>query len=186
VKDCLRLGRDDYTIRTALLERRLIAGDRRWPTSSASGSGATSSGHRPRPYRGQAGERAERHRRQGGQRYVLEPNVKEGKGGLRDLQTLFWIAKYVNRVRTRRPGARSRRLHARGVPHFAGPRLPDGGALPPAPDLGPRVDQLTFDIQVEVAERMGYRDRGGRARSSTSCRPTSAMRRGWASSRASS
>ncbi len=36
-------------------------------------------------------ERAERHRRQGGQRYVLEPNVKEGKGGLRDLQTLYWI-----------------------------------------------------------------------------------------------
>jgi [protein-PII] uridylyltransferase len=37
-------------------------------------------------------ERAERHRKQGGQRYMVEPNVKEGKGGLRDLQTLFWIA----------------------------------------------------------------------------------------------
>ena len=43
-------------------------------------------------------ERAERHRRQGGQRYVLEPNVKEGKGGLRDLQTLYWIAKYLHNV----------------------------------------------------------------------------------------
>ncbi len=43
-------------------------------------------------------ERAERHREQGGQRYVLEPNVKEGKGGLRDLQTLYWIGKYLHRV----------------------------------------------------------------------------------------
>ncbi len=44
-------------------------------------------------------ERAERHRKQGGQRYVVEPNVKEGKGGLRDLQSLYWIGKYVYNVR---------------------------------------------------------------------------------------
>ncbi len=43
-------------------------------------------------------ERTERHRKQGGQRYMVEPNVKEGKGGLRDLQSLFWIAKYINGV----------------------------------------------------------------------------------------
>src|SRR3546814_16756169 len=34
----------------------------------------------------------------GDSRYVLEPNVKDGKGGLRDLQTLYWIAKYLYRV----------------------------------------------------------------------------------------
>ena len=39
-------------------------------------------------------ERELRHEKQGGQRYMVEPNVKEGKGGLRDLQSLFWIAKY--------------------------------------------------------------------------------------------
>jgi hypothetical protein len=43
-------------------------------------------------------ERGTRHRKQGGQRYMLEPNVKEGKGGLRDLQTLYWIAKYEHGV----------------------------------------------------------------------------------------
>ena len=44
-------------------------------------------------------EREERHRRGGQSRYLVEPNVKDGKGGLRDLHTLFWIAKYVYRVR---------------------------------------------------------------------------------------
>ena len=38
-------------------------------------------------------------KRAGASRYLVEPNVKEGKGGLRDLNTLFWIAKYVYRVR---------------------------------------------------------------------------------------
>jgi [protein-PII] uridylyltransferase len=50
----------------------------------------------------------------GRQRYMLEPNVKEGKGGLRDLQSLFWIAKYIHRVATRRTRA-PRRLHPRGI-----------------------------------------------------------------------
>ena len=43
-------------------------------------------------------ERDERHARMGDTRYLLEPNLKEGKGGLRDLQTLFWIAKYLYQV----------------------------------------------------------------------------------------
>src|SRR3546814_12651879 len=40
-------------------------------------------------------ERDERHKRMGDSRYVVEPNLKEGKGGLRDLHTLFWIGKFA-------------------------------------------------------------------------------------------
>jgi len=43
-------------------------------------------------------ERDARIARAGASRYLVEPNIKEGKGGLRDLNTLFWIAKYVYRV----------------------------------------------------------------------------------------
>ena len=51
-------------------------------------------------------ERDERHRRMGDTRYVVEPNLKEGKGGLRDLQTLYWIGKiYLRRGTLARPGA---------------------------------------------------------------------------------
>jgi [protein-PII] uridylyltransferase len=99
VKDCIRLGREDITIRTALLEHRFLCGhaalaadlDAKLWSELFKNSG-------PEFIDAKLAERAERHKRQGGQRYVLEPNVKEGKGGLRDLQTLYWIGKYLHRV----------------------------------------------------------------------------------------
>ena len=164
VKDCLRLGREDLTIRTALLEQRLICGrgalatdlrDRLWAELFSQTI--------PEFVEGKLAERSERHRKQGGQRYMLEPNVKEAKGGLRDLQTLYWIAKYRYGVRDAadlvdlgvfRPDefksfeAAERflwsvRCHLHLVTNRA-------------------ADHLTFDMQVEVAERLGYTDRGGR------------------------
>ena len=164
VGDCLRLAREDITIRTALLEHRLLFGDpdtaaelreRLW-SELFSRTGAQF-------IDAKLAERAERHRRQGGQRYVLEPNVKEGKGGLRDLQTLYWIAKYLHRV------DRAAELVDLGVFSAA-----EYAAFARAEDFlwavrchmhhiaGRNVDQLTFDMQVEVAERMGYADHGGR------------------------
>ena len=94
---------------------------------------------------------------------MVEPNVKEGKGGLRDLQSLYWIAKYIY-----------------GVQDVA--ELVPLGLFTPeefqtfveAEDFlwavrshlhlvtGRATEQLTFDLQVEVAERMGYKDRAGR------------------------
>ncbi len=53
-------------------------------------------------------ERDERHKQMGDSRYVLEPNIKDGKGGLRDLQTLFWIAKYLYARRRRARAGRRR------------------------------------------------------------------------------
>ncbi|MBU9699891.1 [protein-PII] uridylyltransferase [Rhodobacteraceae bacterium HSP-20] len=164
VKDCLRLGREDITIRTALLEHRFIAGyeplatelgDRLW--------GELFKNTGPEFIDAKLAERAERHKRQGGQRYVLEPNVKEGKGGLRDLQTLYWIGKYLHRTPTAeglvQAGLLTREEYdiftraedflwaARSHLHYI---------------TGRAMDQLTFDLQVEVAARMGYADRGGR------------------------
>jgi [protein-PII] uridylyltransferase len=164
VKDCLRMGREDITIRTALLEHRFIAGyeplatelgDRLW------GDLFRNTG--PEFIDAKLRERADRHKRQGGQRYVLEPNVKEGKGGLRDLQTLYWIGKYLNRV------ADAEGLVAAGL--FT---RDEYDIFTRAEDFlwaarchlhhitGRAMDQLTFDLQVEVAARMGYTDRGGR------------------------
>lgn len=164
VKDCLRLGREDITIRTALLEHRFIAGfeplaldlgDRLW--------GELFRNTGPEFIDAKLAERAERHRRQGGQRYVLEPNVKEGKGGLRDLQTLYWIGKYLNRVSS------SEGLVAAGLL-----AREEYDVFTRAEDFlwavrchlhlitGRAMDQLTFDLQVEVAARMGYHDKAGR------------------------
>ena len=102
VNECIRQAKADMTVRTALLEARLSA---RRP-QALRGAG------RPIRQGGRAGHRRGVRRRQaggagrtppaGGQsRYLVEPNVKDGKGGLRDLHTLYWIAKYVYRVRER-------------------------------------------------------------------------------------
>ena len=61
-------------------------------------------------------ERDERHVKMGDSRYVVEPNVKDGKGGLRDLHTLYWIGKYVHRRRAARRSCQSRTPDSRRVP----------------------------------------------------------------------
>ncbi len=164
VKDCIRLGREDITIRTALLEHRFICGHA--PLAEELDAKLWSDLFRnsgPEFIEAKLAERAERHKRQGGQRYVLEPNVKEGKGGLRDLQTLYWIGKYLNRVPSAEGLVGAGLLSREEFDSFA-----------QAEDFlwavrchlhyitGRPTDTLTFDLQVEVAARMGYRDAGGR------------------------
>ena len=72
-------------------------------------------------------ERDDRHAKAGESRYLVEPNIKDGKGGLRDLHTLFWIGKYFYRVRTARRAGREGCLHrARSITSFARPRIFSG------------------------------------------------------------
>ncbi len=164
VKDCIRLGREDVTIRTALLEHRFICGhtplaaelDEKLWAELFKNSG-------PEFIEAKLVERAERHKRQGGQRYVLEPNVKEGKGGLRDLQTLYWIGKYLHRVPSAEGLVAAGLLSREEFDSFA--RAEDflWAARCHLHYVTKRpTDVLTFDLQVEVADRMGYRDLGGR------------------------
>ncbi len=134
VKDCLRLGREDITIRTALLEHRFIAGHE--PLAAELDDKLWSELFRntgPEFIEAKLAERADRHRKQGGQRYVLEPNVKEGKGGLRDLQTLYWIGKYLHRVPSAEGLVGAGLLTPRGIRQLRpGRGVPLGRALPPA------------------------------------------------------
>lgn len=97
--ECVRLSKQDITIRTALLEARYLWGDealyeelrKKFWAEVASGSGQDF-------VEAKLNEREQRHLRQGESRYLVEPNIKEGKGGLRDLQTLYWIGKYLYHV----------------------------------------------------------------------------------------
>ena len=99
IDDCVREARSDMTIRTALLEARFLCGDRalfeemtrRFDTEVVEGTALAFT-------EAKLAERETRVRRAGSSRYLVEPNVKDGKGGLRDLNTLFWIAKYAYRV----------------------------------------------------------------------------------------
>ncbi len=163
VSECIRLAGTDVTIRTAMLESRYLWGDkkiynelrRRFYSEVADKTG-------PEFVEDKLAERDARHKRMGDSRYVLEPNIKEGKGGLRDLQTLFWIAKYLYKVDevanvvdrgvlTKKESGRFARAHrfmwdVRCHLHYL---------------TGRGEDRLTFDLQPEIAVKLGYRDRAG-------------------------
>ncbi|MFQ5984353.1 MAG: [protein-PII] uridylyltransferase [Alphaproteobacteria bacterium] len=161
VDECVRRARADMTIRTGVLESRLVAGDaalcaevrRRFLSEVVAGTGADF-------VRAKMAERDRRHKRMGDSRYVLEPNVKDGKGGLRDLHTLFWIAKYLYRVDD------VGELVGRGV--FTAKEY---AKFVKARDFlwtvrahlhylsGRAEDRLTFDLQPAIARRLHYADR---------------------------
>jgi [protein-PII] uridylyltransferase len=163
IKDCIRLGAEDYTIRTAMLEQRFLTGDQDLADEMEERlRSELFSSEVPEFIEAKLAERDARHEKQG-QRYMVEPNVKEGKGGLRDLQSLYWIAKYVYQVQD------VAELVPIGL--FSPEELE---AFSTAANFLWAVrshlhlttrrasEQLSFDLQLEVASRMGYKDRAGR------------------------
>ena len=164
IRDCIRLGTEDFTIRTAMLEQRYLCGNDALATELEEKLWQDLFQGTEREFiEAKLEEREARHEKQGGQRYLVEPNVKEAKGGLRDLQSLYWIAKYVFRITSTDELA--------GLDVF---RPDEFTKLEKAENflwavrchlhLTTRraMDMLTFDLQVEIAERLGYRDKSGR------------------------
>jgi [protein-PII] uridylyltransferase len=163
IDECIRLSRTDFTIRTSILEARFLWGEetlfqkliQRFDLEVVKNSGAEYA-------QAKLAERDERHRKVGESRYLVEPNVKDGKGGLRDLQTLFWIGKYFYRVRSgdelADKGVFNREEYAlflksedflwavRCHMHFL---------------TGKAEERLHFDIQPEIARRLGYTSHPG-------------------------
>ena len=163
IDDCLVEGAKDTTIRTALLDARHLTGDSDLFTEFHSRFRAACKEAGAADYiAAKQAERAVRHRRYGDSPFVVEPNIKEGRGGLRDLQTLYWIARYVFDTQTMgelaslggiltdqeaRHGRRAWeflwtvRFHL----HYV---------------AGRAEERLTFDLQPVVGARMGYTRRG--------------------------
>ncbi len=162
--EMIRQSKADVTVRTALLEGRFVVGDQALADEAEKRfSDEVQRGTERQFIADKLAERDARHRRMGDTRYVVEPNVKEGKGSLRDLHALFWIGKYVYNVERAR-------------------QLVDVGLFTPAEYrqfhradeflwavrchlhviTGRAEDRLTFDVQREVAARMRFRDAAGK------------------------
>ncbi|MFL5147520.1 MAG: [protein-PII] uridylyltransferase, partial [Microvirga sp.] len=163
VEECLREAHADMTIRTSLLEARFLFGDRelfdnlekRFDQEIVATTAAEFVDAKLK-------ERDGRVAKAGASRYLVEPNVKDGKGGLRDLNTLFWIAKYVYRVKEPRELVKAGLFtqaefnlfsrceeflwRVRCHLHFV---------------TGRAEERLTFDLQRTIAERLGFAPRGG-------------------------
>ncbi|HEX7693811.1 MAG TPA: [protein-PII] uridylyltransferase, partial [Sphingomonas sp.] len=164
--DMVRQAKADVTIRTALLEARYVWGDQDLYDEASRRFKAEVQSDTARTFiTEKLAERDLRHKRMGDTRYVVEPNVKEGKGGLRDLHALFWIGKYAYNVQgaaqlvdvglfTRAEYAQFHRAdnflwavrcHLHAIARRA-------------------EDRLTFDMQREIAERMRFADRPGKSK----------------------
>ncbi|MCB1510725.1 MAG: [protein-PII] uridylyltransferase [Hyphomicrobiaceae bacterium] len=159
VAQCVTLAGADMTIRTSLIDSRLILGDealfsdfeQRFASEVVAGSARQF-------VAAKMAERSSRHRQSGESRYLVEPNVKDGKGGLRDLHTLHWLSKYVtglvpgaeavaDGLFTRAEVATFRRCEdflwtVRCHMHF---------------ETGRAEERLSFDLQPLIAEALGYR-----------------------------
>ncbi|KAA0699310.1 [protein-PII] uridylyltransferase [Neorhizobium sp. P12A] len=163
VEESIRLSKSDMTIRTAILETRYICGyeplvremEARFDKEIVTGTG-------PEFIAAKLAERDERHRKAGDTRYVVEPNVKESKGGLRDLHTLFWISKYYYHVRDPadlvKVGVLSKqeyRLFQKAEDFLWAVRCHMHFLTNKA------EERLSFDIQPEIAKALGYHARPG-------------------------
>ena len=163
VDECIRQAKADMTIRTALLEARRLYGDAKlYDELSARFDKEVVQGTAAQFVAAKLAEREERHRRAGQSRYLVEPNVKDGKGGLRDLHTLFWIAKYVYRVRE------PEELIDRGVfdrDEYNMFRRCEDFLWSVRCNMhflcGRAEERLSFDIQREIAVRLGYTEHPG-------------------------
>ncbi len=160
LKACDQLASEDHTARTALLDLRWLAGDRDlYRELEREELHGLSQAKVEKFLSDKLDEMRTRRERFGDSLYLLEPNVKESEGGLRDLQSALWLA----RVRFKVAGLTE--LLARAL-------LPERDIrdMRRARDFlwrvrnemhylaGRKWDQLTFDVQPQVAKAMGYRD----------------------------
>ncbi len=165
IDETIKMALDDLTIRTALLEGRFVWGDREVYEEAANRFWTDVAAKTASDFVGRKmTERDERHKRMGDSRYVVEPNVKDGKGGLRDLHTLYWIGKYVHRVRSPAALVDVGLLTAEEYRKFEKAENFLWAVRCHMHDISRRAeDRLTFDLQREVAERMRFSARPGRS-----------------------
>lgn len=158
VRECLDVSRDDPKALSNLLDARIIWGDSAFFThmmDTVKDSWAEKALHGFT--QAKLEERDQRHRRLGDTRYVLEPNIKEGMGGLRDFQTLFWITQVLYEVKTPAGLAKLGILTDNEKSKFR--RAHDFLLTVRCHlhDLAGRVEErLHFDVQPALAERLGY------------------------------
>ena len=161
----ITLAKTDMTIRTAFLEARWIWGDeklfdaamRRFRKEVVSGTAAEF-------VAAKLAERDERHVKMGDSRYVVEPNVKDGKGGLRDLHALYWIGKYVHGVERPADLVGAGLLTAAEFKRFDRAERFFWSVRCHLHFLAGRPEErLSFDYQRQIAEIMNYADRPGKS-----------------------
>ncbi len=163
VDECIAEGQRDVTVQTALLESRFVCGSRR--VFGAFRVANTTAMDAEAFLVAKTLEMRQRHQKFEDTPYSLEPNCKESPGGLRDLQTVIWVARAAGL------GQSWTELAARGlITPFEVKQLQRNEGLLKLIRArlhivaGRREDRLVFDLQTAVAESFGYTAAPRRAR----------------------
>lgn len=161
IPQCLSVTSTDIKAQTTLLDARLIKGDNElFEELITKLDKHRKTGAQKSFVKAKLAERDERHKRLGDTRYVLEPNIKDGKGGLRDYQTLFWITHVIYNATTTQnlidlkiltKKERDRVEKAYDFLLTTRCHLHDIAQRP--------EERLHFDIQHEIAQRLDYSHR---------------------------
>ena len=161
-QDCVEMAQGDSTVRTAMLDSRFLIGSeplfgefRKVLTTQIMARGSDAF------IAEKAAELKRRREKYGSTVYLLEPNIKESEGGLRDLHTALWVAKTKYKITDLREliikgvlteeelavinASFSYLWRIRNELHF---------------QAGRKIDQLTFDMTPKLAAFFGYRDSG--------------------------
>lgn len=160
VEETAAAAQKDVTLCTTLLDARLVFGDvALFEKFSKEFNNYTSSNNVAAFIEAKLTERDARHQKVGDSRYTLEPNIKEGKGGLRDLHTLYWLAKYIYHISSPADLLKHAILNDEEYKSYV-----------MAQDFlwlvrmhlhlaaGRAEERLTFDMQRFIAETLGYHD----------------------------
>lgn len=158
VRECVRLAAQDLKVKTSLLDARFLCGDEALHAEFATAmEREVLKRNVARFFTEKLAENRERHARFGDSVYLLEPQLKEGEGGLRDLHTAMWMAKVkfktnsvaelvrkgviTEREREELEAARDFLFRVRNALHFMS---------------GKHQDQLTFEYQERIASELGF------------------------------
>ena len=163
--ELIALAKTDMTVRTAFLEARWLWGDEQlFDAALARFRKQIVAGSAAEFVAAKLAERDLRHQRMGDSRYVVEPNIKDGKGGLRDLHTLYWIGKYVHRVERPQDLVEAGLLTAAEFRRFDRAERFFWSVRCHLHHLAGRPEErLTFDYQRQIAEILQYAERPGKS-----------------------
>ncbi|MCK5166488.1 MAG: bifunctional uridylyltransferase/uridylyl-removing protein, partial [Rhodospirillaceae bacterium] len=163
LNEAIKTSKEDHTIRTSLLDARLVSGSEElFKVFNERFAREMLSANQMDFVKAKLDERDNRHDRMGDSRYVLEPNIKEGKGGLRDLQTLYWIAKAIYRIKDVSELVPLGVFDATDVRRFMKAQDFLWAVRCHLHFSANRAEEiLSFNVQGDLAKRMGYRNRTG-------------------------
>ncbi len=157
VKECLDHVKEDWVSATAASETRLLTGSGLLFNELQQGLDLFFKKQRKAFVKAKLDEVKERHSRTGGTAFWMEPDIKEGKGGLRDVQALFWMAKVwygcenIAELVERGAISTAERDHLLSAQDFLW-RCRTGLHLM----MRRPSDRLGFEQQAMLAEKMGY------------------------------